>query len=184
MWNIAVETIYLFLPAYIANMAPVIFKYFGLLKKLDVPIDGGTKFFGKEILGPHKTLRGVIAGVAAGMVFSFFQFALAYSAKPFSVTVSFPFQTAFGSIMWGFLLGAGAIFGDILKSFVKRRLGIAAGRRWFPWDQLDMVLGGIAFGLLMYSFSWTQVAVLVVLTPLFGLLINLVGYGLRIKEAW
>jgi CDP-diglyceride synthetase len=35
--------------------------------------------------------------------------------------------------------------GDAVKSFFKRRLGITPGKSWFPFDQLDFVLGAILF---------------------------------------
>jgi CDP-2,3-bis-(O-geranylgeranyl)-sn-glycerol synthase len=33
--------------------------------------------------------------------------------------------------------------GDALKSLVKRRVGIAPGAPWIPWDQLDFALGAL-----------------------------------------
>ena len=49
--------------------------------------------------------------------------------------------TAFGA--W---LGLCALLGDLLKSFFKRRLTIAPGRPWIPFDEIDWVAGAL-FGI-------------------------------------
>jgi CDP-2,3-bis-(O-geranylgeranyl)-sn-glycerol synthase len=74
------------------------------------------------------------------------------------------------------------LVGDLVKSYFKRRLNIPSGQRWLPWDQLDMVIGGIVFGFLLYRFSWQQVVVLLVVSPLLILVVNLVSYWLKIKK--
>jgi CDP-2,3-bis-(O-geranylgeranyl)-sn-glycerol synthase len=43
----------------------------------------------------------------------------------------------------GFLLGLGAMAGDAAKSFFKRRLGIAPGHPWIPFDQIDFQIGAL-----------------------------------------
>jgi hypothetical protein len=35
---------------------------------------------------------------------------------------------------------------DSVKSFVKRRVGIAPGAPWIPFDQLDFVIGALRRG--------------------------------------
>ena len=56
--------LYLFLPAYLANMSPVLIRR--RLTALAIPIDGGRTLWGKRILGDHKTWRGLLAGMVAG----------------------------------------------------------------------------------------------------------------------
>jgi CDP-2,3-bis-(O-geranylgeranyl)-sn-glycerol synthase len=54
------ETIYIYLPAYLANAAPVVLGGGGA-------IDGGRKWLdGKPLFGDHKTVRGTISGLAVG----------------------------------------------------------------------------------------------------------------------
>jgi len=47
------------------------------------------------------------------------------------------------AVIVGFLQGFGAMFGDIVKSAIKRSwlARIPAGQPWQPWDQVDFVLG-------------------------------------------
>ena len=47
-------------------------------------------------------------------------------------------------ILLGALMGGGALIGDLVKSFIKRRLNQPPGKPWFPWDQLDWIAGVIA----------------------------------------
>ena len=43
----------------------------------------------------------------------------------------------------GLLLGSGALIGDAVKSFFKRKEGIKPGNRFIPWDQLDYSIGSL-----------------------------------------
>ncbi|PIP64973.1 hypothetical protein COW95_04315, partial [Candidatus Peregrinibacteria bacterium CG22_combo_CG10-13_8_21_14_all_49_11] len=103
----------LYLPAFIANGAPVVASKAPGLRKWNVPIAA-------EWFGNNKTWRGYICGIfvagITGAVEHFFRHTL--------LLVSFGLHTSlFQSIGTGLLLGFGALSGDILKSFVKRRMG-------------------------------------------------------------
>lgn len=50
--------LYFFVPAYLANMSPVLVR--GWFPALSTPIDGGRTFRGRRILGDHKTWRGSV----------------------------------------------------------------------------------------------------------------------------
>ncbi len=94
------ETVWLFLPAYFANAAPVLLHGGG-------PLDGGRNFSdGKRILGDHKTVYGTLVGIAVGSIFGIFQ----------------------GNPVQGLLFALGAIMGDLIFAFIKRRLGIPPGK--------------------------------------------------------
>lgn len=183
MWDFLLATLYLFLPAYAANSAPVIAARFRILPSLSRPLDGGRVFAGGPLLGGHKSFRGVLMGLLAGILTALLQAALADANEFFRALTLFPYAEH-GALLWGLLLGGGALAGDIGKSFVKRRFGIPPGARWFPWDQLDMVIGALLLGSLVFPFSFPMVMTLLVLTPLLGLLTNVVGYLLHLKEAW
>jgi len=45
----------------------------------------------------------------------------------------------------GFLMALGALVGDSVKSFFKRRVDIAPGESWLFFDQLDFFLGASLF---------------------------------------
>ncbi len=48
-------------------------------------------------------------------------------------------------ILFGFLLSGGAVFGDLLFSFFKRRIRLVPGEKWLPFDQTDYVIGAYLF---------------------------------------
>ena len=46
------------------------------------------------------------------------------------------------TLIVGPLFAIGALGGDALKSFFKRQVGIRPGGTWFPFDQIDYIIGG------------------------------------------
>ena len=100
------DALYFIFPAYCANAAPVIFGG-------GRPINGGRNFRnGRPIFGPRKTFRGFFAGLIIGTLVSFLQ---GYLSGNFKV------------ILLGFMLSLGALTGDLVESFIKRRLGRTPG---------------------------------------------------------
>lgn len=183
MAELVLQSLYLFLPAYAANMAPVIARRLRLLPVLDRPLDGGRLFRRQPLLGAHKTFRGIVFGILAAVALALLQQRAAVAGGVASDLSLFPYAEH-SPLVWGGLLGGGALLGDIVKSFVKRRCGIPPGRRWFPWDQLDLVVGAVLLGRILYPFSWATIVVVFTVTPLLGLLVNLASYTLSVKEAW
>jgi len=177
------QALYLFLPAYAATMAPVVAKRFHLFSSLAWPLDRGMMFYQQPFLGPHKTFRGILAGILAAIGTAALQRLGAQRSDFFSSLSSEP-HLLYSPILWGSALGGGALLGDLVKSFIKRRFGIPPGRRWFPWDQLDQVIGALLIGWLLYPFSWATVLILLLVTPLLSLVVNIGGYLLSVKEAW
>lgn len=103
----------------IANGTPVII---GMLlgTRLDRSLDGNLRFLdGRPLLGPSKTLRGCIGAITAtALLAPLFGLAPAQGA-------------AFGLL---------AMSGDLLSSFIKRRLGIAPSHSAPLLDQLPETL--------------------------------------------
>ena len=119
-----VESVWFFLPAWIANGPPVLVQDYHIL---DFPLDlGKTWKDGGRILGDHKTMRGFVAGTLAGAFMGFLQ----------------------GRTLVGLILGFSGMVGDSVKSFFKRRSEIPPGGRFTPWDRIDFILGS----LIVYSF--------------------------------
>jgi CDP-2,3-bis-(O-geranylgeranyl)-sn-glycerol synthase len=183
MWDLVVTTLYLFLPAYAANMTPVIAARWNVFPLLSRPLDGGARLAGQPLFGPHKTLRGIVIGVLAAIAVAGMQDLLADQSAFWQRRTLFPYGER-SAVLWGLLLGGGALVGDLGKSFVKRRLGIPPGSRWFPWDQLDMAVGALLFGAVLFPFPLPVVLAVLILTPFVGLLVNVGGYMLKVKEAW
>jgi CDP-2,3-bis-(O-geranylgeranyl)-sn-glycerol synthase len=53
-----------------------------------------------------------------------------------------------------FSLCFGALLGDIVESFFKRRIGRDRGQDWIPFDQLDFIVGALVFSLLISEFLY------------------------------
>lgn len=103
----------------VANSAPIAAKHL-LGTRWSAPLDAGWRFVdGRPLLGPSKTVRGFVAAVVGA---------------------------AFAAALLGFSLGLGAevgalaMLGDALSSFVKRRLGIAPSGRATGIDQIPEAL--------------------------------------------
>ncbi|HLF15969.1 MAG TPA: CDP-archaeol synthase, partial [Candidatus Thermoplasmatota archaeon] len=92
------------------------------------------------------------------------------------------------------LVGFMALVGDAVKSYFKRRRGKPRGTPWVPFDQLDFVVFGLlgawmgspllADGWVREAFfgHWMTLTTLLVLTPGLHLLVNIIGYRLKLKD--
>lgn len=171
---IIIHAIWLMLPAYVANPTAVVFGG-------GTPIDLGRHWFdGKRILGDGKTYRGLLGGIACGILIGLIQ-----------IQVSPAWFSGYFTVTAVVSLSAGALLGDIVKSFFKRRLGFVRGAKVPLVDQLDFVAGAL---ILAYAADprwftenvtiWIFITV-IILTPIFHRLTNMVGYSLKLKkEPW
>lgn len=119
------------------------------LAKLARPVDFGLKLRGKEIFGKNKTWRGLLVGVAVGMAVSSIQALLFFRVDFFRANTLIDYGKV-NFVLLGALMGGGALAGDLVKSFIKRRLDVPPGRPWFPWDQLDWILGAMLLSSIIY----------------------------------
>lgn len=178
------QCLWFFLPAYVANMAPPIAAHFGILEFLNKPVDFGKKFFDKEILGSHKTWRGLIVGVCAGFATYFIQ-VLLYKKSDFFASVSILDYQNINPWLFGILIPLGALCGDMIFSFFKRQLNIAPGESWMPFDQTDYVFGVMIFTAPFLNFEIRFWIWLLFLTFVLHILCNKLGYWLKIsKSEW
>jgi len=143
----------LVLPAYFANASPVVLGG-------GAPVDFGRKLAdGRRIFGNGKTWRGLIGGILVGTLAGI-ALSLFLPSLPYSIYAS-------GSdyVLAGFLASCGALFGDLLGSFVKRRTGMKPGRPYLLLDQLPFILCALLFllpfGLLpaLTAFDWFAILV-------------------------
>ncbi len=138
--NIIAETLWYFLPALVANIAPVFAAAYNCLPSLATRLGRGLSWQGAPLIGNHKTVRGLVVALFFGSVTGFTQYLLTQAGwEPQRIFVSY--SSPVFVVLWGTLLGGCSIIGDALKSFFKRRLGILPGTTWVPWDQVDMVIG-------------------------------------------
>ena len=154
-----IETLKFVFPAYCANAAPVIFKG-------RRAIDMGKKFVdGKPIFGENKTFGGFISGLIIGTAVGIIE------SKIFNFPLPFGFMTALG-----------ALVGDLIGSFIKRRLGKKPGEILPVVDQLDFILGASAFSLLVMPPKIEVFLIALIITPPIHLATNYLAYLLKLKK--
>lgn len=177
------QSVYFVVPAYFANMAPVLAKKLNLLKKMNFPVDMNATFYRKPIFGRHKTFRGLIVGITTGIILAYIQTSL-YNLSFFKWISITDYSNPF---LLGFLLGMGAMLGDLLKSFFKRRIGIPLGRPFIPFDQIDFIIGAYIFVIPFYYsvLSLNLVITSIVVSFFLHILVNHVSFYLKVrKEKW
>lgn len=149
-------------PAYVANASPVVLGG-------GRPIDGGKKFSdGRPIFGPGKTVRGFFAGLIAGTAFAMLQ----------GVSVGLLYHY----LLRGFLLSLGALTGDLLGSFIKRRINLERGAPAPIMDQLGFVVVALLFASPVLSLSWEVILTILIITLPIHLATNIVGHRLKLKD--
>jgi hypothetical protein len=156
----------------------------GWLKVIDVPLDGGLKLGGKPLVGKSKSLRSLILYTASStMVSLVFHYLVPYTPALASVYLNNPF-------VLGPLISISYLAGEILNSFVKRRLGIATsgspdsvlGARFQA--VIDNVDGIVSTGLVfifVYQVNSAVLAVSFVLAALMHLGTDILMRSLRLK---
>jgi CDP-2,3-bis-(O-geranylgeranyl)-sn-glycerol synthase len=155
--------VYFMLPAYAANMAPPFTRFW----------HGWNPPLSRRWLGGHKTLLGCLAGVVAAAVTAAIQAGLGWDGA---------IVTSEGWLATGLRLGVGAMAGDAVKSFFKRRLGIKPGRPWIPFDQLDFAVGALVLAGPSAGLGWSDVALILLVTLPGALAVNRIAYGLGVRE--
>ena len=92
------------------------------------------------------------------------------------------------------VLSFGALFGDMLASFVKRRMGFERGSMALGLDQYDFVVVSLVMTWMLYGewieelfieHLWREMMTIFVLTPLLHRGVNIIGYKMGVKnEPW
>lgn len=158
IFSVVIYPILYILPAYAANGLPVVF---GGGK----PLDMGRKFRGRRIFGDHKTIRGTVSSFASGIVVG----------AILSVFIPYLLPIAILSTI-------GANFGDLLGSFIKRRLDHHSGKSFPVMDQYGFFVFAILFALPLGNLpSLYGLAFITVLTGVLHLLTNIVAHRLKLK---
>jgi len=116
---------------------------------------------GKRVLGDSKSIEGFVAGVFAGFATG--------------LVISDPVR--------GLLMGFGAMMGDALGSFIKRRLDIAQGEPAPFLDQYSFMLVALLLSYIAgYAPTLDQLVVILIATPILHVSSNYVAYLLKMRQ--
>jgi len=207
--SMLIFTLLFIVPAYISN-ASMVFTGGGK------PIDGGRNFRdGRRILGDHKTWNGLKGPLYIGIPISFFIFLLFnvlwISIKEiildglvhgqyilYSTVDVFKYYFIGGEFPINFIIlivriilaSYGAVIGDLIGSFLKRRVNIKSGAPFWIIDQLDFALCALLFASIPSFFFPTYfllpdifiIIFLLILTPAVSIIANTVAYIAGVKE--
>ena len=175
-----ITTLYFILPAYFSNGS-------GLLFGGGVPVDfGKSDKNGVRWIGDGVTWKGFIAGTIIGTITGAIQGVLGpYIIKEFGQYIITPIITNVPEgMLIGFLLGFGALLGDAIGSFLKRRLGIGRGKPAPILDQLDFIIVAIILVSFVVELNLMFIIIALVLTLAIHFLTNAGAYLLGIKDVW
>jgi CDP-2,3-bis-(O-geranylgeranyl)-sn-glycerol synthase len=193
-YTVILQAFWIVIPIYVANASAVIVGG-------GIPIDFGRNWKdGHRILGDGKTWRGLFAGAFLGMIAGFglavaasFLSTSAYSFLGLTNFEGFPLM-----IPILFSLCFGALLGDVIESFFKRRIGKDRGQDWIPFDQLDFIVGALVFSFLISemlylshvsSSQWFftsltiwHILILIVVTPFIHISANVLFRRIKKKQ--
>ncbi|ADM27945.1 protein of unknown function DUF46 [Ignisphaera aggregans DSM 17230] len=169
--NNLIHIIWIIIPAYIANGTPVVVSK--LLSSRNIarhPIDFGKTFIdGRRVLGDSKSWEGLISGIIAGLVTSLIQYLI--EGNPIA-------------IVRGFILSIGAMAGDIIGAFIKRRIGLKPGEPLPIVDQLMFIIIALSLAIIfkLIRITLTQFIFVLLLTFLLHIATNYIAYKLNLKD--
>ncbi|RLJ00584.1 MAG: CDP-2,3-bis-(O-geranylgeranyl)-sn-glycerol synthase [Candidatus Aenigmatarchaeota archaeon] len=170
MLDIIINSLWLIIPAYCANIFPV-------LVKGKYPIDFKKDFVdGHRLLGDGKTIEGFFSGIIFGSLIGLLQIYLQPFIGQFYI---FQFQHSLFTII---LLSAGAMVGDLIGSFVKRRFGLERGAPAPILDQLDFMVFSLTAVSIIISIEVSWVIFLLIITPILHYSSNIFVYTLKLKD--
>ncbi len=146
----------------LVNGSPVVLARLLGTRAHRLPLDGGRRLAdGRPLFGSHKTVPGLAAALVTG--------ALAAPLLGISWT-------------WGLGAATAAMGGDLLSSFIKRRLGLGSGAMALGLDQLPESL----FGLLVLSrplaLGAAEIAAGALAFLVLELVLSRIGYWLGLRD--
>lgn len=151
-WFLILATLALIL---LANGLPALL---GLLLGPGRALDGGWLWGdGRPLLGPTKTMRGVLAALVAT-----------------------PIAAAAMGLAWhvGLLVALGAMLGDLLASFTKRRLGFPSSAKVPLLDTVPESLFPVLLVMGQLGLGWLDLALLILVFGVLDLVLTPLGHRL------
>ncbi|QQG39696.1 MAG: CDP-2,3-bis-(O-geranylgeranyl)-sn-glycerol synthase [Candidatus Aenigmatarchaeota archaeon] len=165
--------LWVILPAYFANA-------FAPLAGGRTPLDMGAKVGGRQVFGSGKTWKGTLFGIFIGTAVGFIEIYYQPGLTAYAATKSVALPQL--GPLSVFLISTGAMIGDLVGSFMKRRWGVPRGEPVPLLDQLDFVVGAFALSYAFVELRFVPMVLIVAFTPLIHLMANLIGYKIGAKK--
>jgi CDP-2,3-bis-(O-geranylgeranyl)-sn-glycerol synthase len=162
-------------------MTPPLARKANLFNFLDKEIDFGKKFLGQPILGSHKSWRGALLGIVIGLLAALIQGYL--YQFPVIQRISLIDYGQINIFIFGLLISTGAVLGDLIFAFIKRRLKMKPGARFIPFDQTNYVIGSAIFLTVIFKIGIIVWITVFILTFLLHIIANRIGYHLKLNRA-
>jgi hypothetical protein len=145
----------------LANGTPVVAKKI-LGDQFAWPIDGGTRFVdGRPLFGKSKTARGILLSV---------------------LTTSICAPLVGLDVKTGFAVGTGAMVGDLLSSFLKRRLNLPSSSRATGLDQIPESLLPLVACRAFLTLSFLDIVVAITIFFFGEVLLSRLLYSLHVRD--
>jgi len=183
--TLSAYAIYFMLPAYLANVSALAF---GGGTALDFKRDFTD---GQRLLGDGVTWRGTIIGIIIGTSiaiiqgFIFLYYGDIFTILPGWVTIQGLIPTnIIGWLVLGLALSIGALGGDAVGSFIKRRIKIGRGKPAPLLDQLDFVVGALILASFVVIIPLNLVILIIIISVFLHVAANSIAYFLGMKDVW
>ena len=181
---IIISAILFILPAYVANGSALVFGG-------GTPLDMGKSLKdGRRLIGDGVTWKGFIGGTIVGTIIGAILgligqlIGISINQLSFGMINTVVYGDILSGLLLGFLLAFGALCGDAIGSFIKRRIGIQRGKSAPIMDQLDFVIVAIILSLLLVKLDILFILLICVLTLIIHLGTNTGAYLLGLKDVW
>jgi len=175
----------LFLPTFIANAIPVLVKNIPIIKKYDEPIS--KKYFWK-----NKTYRWFIFGTIFAILISILTFEYLddfynyYWDNSFINNIYYQYYSVINSIniaifTW-FLQWFWALLGDLIESYIKRKVWKHPWSAWPFWDWVDYIIWSLVLFSIIFIPPIFGIIFLILFSPLISFISNIISYFLWWKN--
>ncbi len=145
----------------IANTSPIVARHI-FKERFSLPIDFNKSFFDKRpILGTHKTWRGLFSSLLVTSLIG----------PMLGIKIKFSFLLAFLSML-----------GDMISSFIKRRLALKSGARCRGVDQIIESLLPVLLMRKVLSISWLDCLLIVLLFSFSDILLSPILYKVGFRR--
>jgi len=144
-----------------ANTMPIIARLV-LKRRAETPVDFNMPFWdGRPLFGPHKTWRGIAASIAGTALMSW--------------------MVDMGPAA-GFWLASFSMAGDLISSFIKRRLNLKSGARATGLDQAIEAFLPLALMKNQLSLTWTECFGITIVFTILEMVLSPVFYRLGFRR--